>query len=326
MISPCESATRTAPCEPNYQDESNVALLELQHPVEANWQAADASDADLVTQMFDPQNLRWKQVDWVVLGWMAVMHAGAIAAPFFFSWSALVLVAVLHWMTCSWGVCLTYHRCISHKSLRLVGPVKFLMILCGIMSGEGTPLTWAATHRVHHQKSDKPGDPHSPVNGLGWSHILWLFVRHRPEEREALFRRYCPDLMKDRMLVFFERTYMAWLVAGGVVLYSLGGWSWLLWGLCFRIVLGYHTTWLINSATHVWGYKNYETTDDSRNLWWVALLAYGEGWHNNHHAHPRIANYGHRWWELDLTWLSICVLRFLGLAREVDDRLPQRAA
>ena len=106
------------------------------------------------------------------------------------------------------------------------------------------------------------------------------------------------------------------------LLFLLGGWSLLLWGMCLRIVVGYHTTWLINSASHVWGYRNYETTDDSRNLWWAGLLAYGEGWHNNHQALPRLACYGHRWWELDITWQAIRVLRFLRLSSDVVHRNP----
>jgi stearoyl-CoA desaturase (delta-9 desaturase) len=105
-------------------------------------------------------------------------------------------------------------------------------------------------------------------------------------------------------------------------LYVLGGWPFLLWGLCVRMVVAYHSTWFVNSATHLWGYRNYETDDESKNLWWVALMSYGEGWHNNHHAHPRLARAGHRWWELDMTFYAIRVLQALRLAYAVDDRIP----
>ncbi len=181
---------------------------------------------------------------------------------------------------------------------------------------------WSATHRVHHGRSDQEGDPHSPTDGVWWSHVLWIFVRHGAEQRNTLYQKYIPDLVHDRLLRFFERTYMLWLVGFAVAMYMLGGWPLLLWTVCVRIVVGYHTTWLINSASHIWGYRNYDTADDSRNLWWAGLLAYGEGWHNNHHAWPRMACYGHRWWEFDITWQSIKFLRLLRLATNVDDRIP----
>lgn len=275
-----------------------------------------------VLDSFHPQHLCWHEIDWVVLTWMLVMHAGAIAALFFFEWSSLITAAALHWLTCSVGVCLAYHRYLSHGSFQLAAPVRFVVTLCGVLSGQGSPLTWAATHRVHHGQSDHDGDPHSPREGFWWSHLLWLFVRRSAADRQRLYRLYAPDLAKDRLLQFFERTYSLWLIAFAAVLYLIGGMSLLLWGLCLRIVIGYHTTWLINSASHVWGYRNYETTDDSRNLWWAGLLAYGEGWHNNHHAWPREACYGHRWWELDLTWQTIRVLQWLGLASAVVQKSP----
>jgi stearoyl-CoA desaturase (delta-9 desaturase) len=150
----------------------------------------------------------------------------------------------------------------------------------------------------------------------------WMFVRHHPFARAALYRRFVPDLLNDRMLQFFEKSYFWWQLATGVTLYCLGGWPWLLWGLCVRLVFMYHSTWFVNSATHIWGYRNYETRDLSRNLWWVAVLAYGEGWHNNHHAHPHSARAGHKWWELDPTFWAIRTLQFLRLASQVDDRNP----
>lgn len=269
------------------------------------------------------QHLRWNNVDWVVLTWMIVMHVGAVAALFFFTWQALVVAVALHWLTCSIGVCLGYHRFLSHRSLKLVGPARFLVTLCGVISGEGSPLAWAATHRAHHAHSDEEGDPHSPLDGPWWSHLLWMFVRRDEEYRAALYQRYVPDLARDPILRFFERTYGMWLVATGVVLFALGGWPILLWGLCLRMVFAYHSTWFVNSATHLWGYRSYETSDESRNLWWVALASYGEGWHNNHHAYPRLARAGHRWWELDMTFWAIRLLQGLGLAYEVNDRRPE---
>lgn len=271
---------------------------------------------------FSPERLTWKQVDWIVVGWIGAMHVGALAAPFFFTWPALATCVLLHWMTGSLGICLGYHRFLSHRSLKLIAPARFFTLLCGALSGEGSPLVWAATHRLHHMRSDQEGDPHSPTVGSWWAHMNWLWVKRSPAQQQALFKRFAPDLMHDRMMQFFEKTYFLWLVASGVALYAIGGVPFVLWGLCARMVFMYHSTWFVNSATHLWGYRNYQTKDLSRNLWWVAILAYGEGWHNNHHAHPSTARAGHRWWELDPTFWSIRFLQLTGLAYQVDDRTP----
>lgn len=282
-----------------------------------------ATTGDLpVYDIFDPRHLTLKNLDWTVLVWMVGIHVGAVAALFFFSWQAVAVAAVLHWLTCSIGICLGYHRFLSHKSLKLRTPARWFVTLCGVLSGEGSPLKWSATHRVHHARSDHYGDPHSPNDGTWWSHIEWLFIRQDAAACNALYQRYCPDLLKDKVLVHFEKTYGLWLIASGFVLFAIGGWPFLLWGLCARMCFAYHSTWFVNSATHIWGYRNYDTDDRSRNLWWVALLAYGEGWHNNHHAHPRLARAGHKWWEIDMTFYAIRALQLVGLAYEVDDRKP----
>jgi len=274
-------------------------------------------------QYFHPNNLKLKNVDPVVALWMLGMHIGCLAAPFFFTWEAVATAVVLHWLTCSIGICMTYHRCLSHRSLKLRGPAKFFGVLCGSIAGEGSPLTWAATHRVHHGHSDQEGDPHSPLEGPWWSHLWWMMIKTTSRRKQLLYQYYAPDLAREPMMQFFERTFGLWLWVVGLTLYFVGGWPMLLWGMCVRMVLAYHSTWFVNSATHLWGYRNYETTDASRNLWWVALFAYGEGWHNNHHAHPRLARAGHRWWEFDMTWWTISFLRFIGQATDVDDRIPE---
>lgn len=279
-----------------------------------------------VIDLFHPDELRWGNVNWVVVIWMAAIHVGALAAPFYFTWSALGVFLFMWWVTGSIGICLGYHRHLSHRGLKLANPARFMVDVCGCLAMQGTPLTWAATHRVHHARSDHEGDPHSPRDGQAWSHLLWLFVgRSKAEERE-LHRRFCPDLVDDPMMQFFERTFIWWTVALGLGLLAIGGLPWLLWGLCVRLVCAYHSTWLVNSATHLWGYRTYETRDDSRNNWWVAILAFGEGWHNNHHAYPRLARAGHRWWEFDPTWWAIKALRAVGMAHDIQDTLPQRPA
>lgn len=275
---------------------------------------------------FHPERFSWRTVDPVIFGWIVAMHVGTLAAPFYFSWSALGVGLFLYWFTGCIGICLGYHRYLSHKGMDLAAPVRFLVYLAGSLAGQGTPLTWTATHRVHHARSDRAGDPHSPRDGNWWSHVLWVFLpRNRAVERE-LHARYAPDLVTDPMLQFFERWANYFMAGLGIALYLAGGLPMLLWGLCVRMVMTYHTTWFVNSVTHLWGYRTYETNDDSRNLWWVAALTWGEGWHNNHHAHPSLARAGHRWWEFDLTWQIIKGLRAVGLATNVKDQLPRGGA
>ncbi|MFG0297341.1 MAG: hypothetical protein ACF8PG_15650 [Maioricimonas sp. JB045] len=196
----------------------------------------DAHDDDLanvdraaILADFSPEKLRWNNIDWVVVAWIGGMHLGCLAAPFFFTWQAVAVALVLHWLTCSIGICLGYHRGLSHRSLKLVAPARFFTTLCGVLSGEGSPLTWAATHRVHHARSDREGDPHSPFDGTWWSHVLWTFVKRDKQVTQALHDTYVPDLKQDRILAFFEKTYGLWLIGSGVALYALGGWPFVLW-------------------------------------------------------------------------------------------------
>lgn len=299
----------------------------------SEWRKTKTEERELLLSTFGRDNLRWNNVDWNVVGWMTLMHAGAIAAPFYFSWSALGVAVVLHWLTCSIGICLTMHRYLSHRSLKLKTPAKFFGLVCATVAGEGTPLHWSAVHRVHHSKSDQEGDPHSPNEGDWWSHILWTFVGRDSRLHPTMYKHFVPDLVQDKMLWFFEKAFLPVLFGTAGLLFVVGyltssqpfygGMSMLLWGMCVRMVFAYHSTWFVNSATHMWGYRTYETTDRSRNLWWVAVAAYGEGWHNNHHAYPRLARAGHQWWEIDPTWMAIKFLRFIGQAYDVDDRLPQ---
>jgi len=265
-------------------------------------------------------------LDWGTVLWIAAIHAGAVAAPFYFTWSAFGVFLLLSYLTGSWGICLTYHRCLTHRSLKLAWPVRWFFVFTGAMAGQGTPLAWTALHRIHHARSDKDGDPHSPRDGAWWSHIWWVFRAAQGSKYQAMLKRYVPDLMNDPVMLVFEKTYGLWMLGGALALYALGGLPFLTWGLCVRMVLVYHSTWFVNSATHLWGYRNYETTDDSRNLWWVALLTYGEGWHNNHHAFPRLAPAGHRWWEFDATYWVIRGLEACGLATEVCRTIPEHNA
>ncbi len=271
-------------------------------------------------------------IAWGPALWIAVVHLGALVAPWTFTWSGLVVMLLMYWLTGGIGICLTYHRLLSHRSFRTYAPIRWLFAWIGGLAGEGSAIHWVANHRVHHAKSDHPGDPHSPREGFWWSHMLWCLQAMKPEARQELHQRWAPDLTKDAVLRFLDKTFLLWQVVFATGLFAVGftcgglalGTSLLVWGVFVRMVIVLHATWCINSVTHVWGYKTYDNGDDSKNLWWVALLTFGEGWHNNHHAYQRAANYGHRWWEIDTTYLMIRLLGRVGLAWNIAP-IPQNA-
>ena len=269
-------------------------------------------------------------INWTNVGWMAVMHTGAVAAFWHFSWAGLLTAVFLHWVTACLGVTMGYHRLLTHGSFTAPKIVEYFCSFCAMIAAEGSPSFWVATHRKHHVFSDQEGDPHSPNEGFFWSHFLWFKPYVSPQEEDAMIARWAPDMYRDPVQRVFHKIYPVFPILLGIGLFlageatSVGGWSLLLWGACLRMVACYHSTWLINSASHVWGYRTYETPDRSRNLWWAALLSYGEGWHNNHHAHQKCARYNHRWWELDVTYMVIWCLKQVGLAKNVHDKLPSR--
>lgn len=262
-----------------------------------------------------------RMVDLTNLIVITLLHCVALLGPWYYSTDCLLLFAGLYLFT-GLGITLGYHRMVSHRSLVMHPIPKFIIHLAGCLSLQGPPLHWALVHRIHHARSDKPGDPHSPRDGMLWSHIVWLFAHREGPVHQKLQAKYLPDLNKDKLCNFFEKTYVLWnLLLAGVLFYT-GGLAYLIWGMAVRIVFNYHMTWFVNSATHVWGYRNFETSDHSRNLWWVALLTLGEGWHNNHHAQPAAALNSCRWWELDPTGWTIRMLRMTRLASKVVVRKP----
>ncbi len=270
--------------------------------------------------------------------WTRLAHAsldrrdtfGALAAPLVFTWKGALLFVLLAWISGGLGVCLGYHRLLTHGSFQTYPFMHRFLATLGLLAGEGPPLTWVAVHRRHHQLSDRPGDPHSPRDGRWWSHMLWLFPRPRQPQYAAMIHRYAADLMKDPYMRFLDATFILWHLALGAALFAAGWWGWdlrtglslLVYGMFLRLVWVLHVTWAVNSASHIWGYRNYEIADNSRNLWWVGLLAWGEGWHNNHHAFPGSARHGHRWWEIDATYMTIRLMEKIGLAWKVQ--LPGR--
>jgi sn-1 stearoyl-lipid 9-desaturase len=256
-------------------------------------------------------------INWITAFIMLLLHVGALAALFFFSWKALLLAVLLYWVGGSLGIGMGYHRLLTHRGYKTPKWIEYFLTTCAVLSLEGGPIFWVATHRIHHQYSDKEGDPHSPRDGKWWAHVGWILVGKSMHHDTKTLSRYVPDLAKDKFHVWITKFHYVPMIVLGLVLWAVGGVRLALWGICFRTVIGLHATWLVNSATHLWGTRRFSTRDDSRNSWWVALLSFGEGWHNNHHAHPVSARHGLAWYEIDLNWYGIWALSKLGLAHNV---------
>jgi stearoyl-CoA desaturase (delta-9 desaturase) len=248
---------------------------------------------------------------------MALFHIGAVAALFVFNWKAVLVAILLWWVAGSLGVGIGFHRLLTHRSYKTPKLVEYFLTICGTLALEGGPIYWVVTHRIHHAHADGPGDPHTPRDGGWWSHMGWILSGTAQQYDNSVVAHYAPDLIKDRFHIWLNRLYWLPLVLLGLVLLAFGGWSYLMWGIFFRVTFNLHATWLVNSATHMWGTRRFSTSDDSRNNWWVALLTFGEGWHNNHHAHPTAARHGLAWYEIDINWWGIRVMQFLGLARAI---------
>ena len=256
-------------------------------------------------------------INWVTAIFMLLFHVGAVAALFFFSWEPFLLAIFLYWVGGSLGIGIGYHRLLTHRGYKTPKWVEYFLTTCAVLALEGGPIFWVATHRIHHQYSDKEGDPHSPRDGKWWAHVGWILVGKSIHHDTKTLSRYVPDLAKDKFHVWITKYHYVPMIVLGLALLAIGGIPYLLWGVCFRTVLGLHATWLVNSATHIWGSRRFQTRDDSTNSWWVALFSFGEGWHNNHHAHPVSSRHGLTWYEIDLNWYGIWLLSKLGLARDV---------
>jgi len=273
------------------------------------------------------------------VGTVIAIHLLALLAciPWLFSWSGLIIGVVSFYLFGVLGINVGYHRLLTHRSFACPRWLERTLAVLGACSWQGTPIGWVAVHRMHHQHSDDPADPHTPRHGFFWSHMGWFMVIDPAIQNISTYDRYARDLFQDRFFKWMERPratrlirriqWMAYLFAGALV----GGlatesWegaaqlglSWLVWGVMVRNVAAWHITWSVNSFTHIWGgYRNFETDDDSRNNWILAIFTSGEGWHNNHHAEPRSASHGMRWWEYDLCYSTIRLLEVCGLAWNV---------
>lgn len=283
-----------------------------------------------------PDSIVPGQIRWVYAIPIVGIHLLALMAlvPWFFSWTGLILMLVgVHFYGQAINLC--YHRLLTHRSAKVPKWLERTFVVIALCCMEDTPGKWVAMHRYHHKHSDHESDPHTPMVAFLWAHVGWLLVRNRSTHTLESYRKYAPDVLRDRFYMNLEKSH-AWVliyVAHAVLYFLVGfaigaasgglavgfqfGASLLVWGVFLRTVVVWHITWSVNSLTHLFGYSNYETDDCSRNNWFVALLTVGEGWHNNHHHDPVSASNQHRWWEIDVTYYQIKLLERLGLAWDV---------
>ncbi|HEY3826486.1 MAG TPA: fatty acid desaturase [Bryobacteraceae bacterium] len=277
-------------------------------------------------------NPRSEGLNWPSVIAFGLLHVGALAALFMFSWRNFLAAVFIYWIATGLGISMGYHRLHTHRGYKCPLWLEYFFAVCGTLSLEGGPIFWVAVHRIHHQKSDQSGDPHSPRHGgFFWSHVGWIMFGEGNHSNTRMLSKYAPDLAKHRFYVWLNNWHWLPLAVLGVILLAIGGWPLMLWGVCVRTVFGLHATWLVNSATHMWGARRFATRDDSRNNWWVAAITFGEGWHNNHHAHPTSIRHGLAWYEIDHSWILVNILKRLGLAYDlkvakVDTRLIEREA
>jgi fatty-acid desaturase len=269
-------------------------------------------------------------LNWITAIAMTGFHIGAVAALFYIDYGAMLAALILYYAAGMLGIGMAYHRLLTHRSYKTPKLIEYFLTICGTLALEGGPIFWVATHRIHHQNSDQEGDPHSPREGTFWAHMGWILMGEGLHHDASVLARYAPDLSKDKFHVWLSNWHWVTNVVVGVGLLAFGGIPYVLWGIFFRTTFGLHATWLVNSATHLWGSRRFKTRDDSTNNWWVALLTFGEGWHNNHHAHPTSARHGLAWYELDQNWIGIRTLQLLGLAwdikvAKIKQPLPEEA-
>lgn len=264
---------------------------------------------------FEPS--RANSYNWSTIFFVAAFHLAAIAAIFTFSWQNLIVTLVLWLVAASWGIGIGYHRLLTHRGFTTSRWMTRVLAVFGTLALQSGPISWVTTHRLHHAFTDTDKDPHSPQKGIWWSHIGWIFKGTAQMQSEAVMQRYSPDLMKDPFLRVLDKYYYLTTIALAIGLFAVGGPSMVIWGVALRIVLSWHFTWMVNSATHLWGTRRFATRDDSRNNKLVVAVTFGEGWHNNHHAIPRSARHGLTWREPDLNWMQIQLLEKIGLIRDV---------
>jgi stearoyl-CoA desaturase (delta-9 desaturase) len=253
-------------------------------------------------------------------------------------WSDLIAMAVMYVAT-GYGVTLGFHRLLTHRSFQTYKPVEYGLATLGTMAVQGPVMSWVADHRKHHAHTDQDGDPHSPhghgggfkgaVKGLWYAHMGWLFDR----AGQAEHARYARELHEDPGMRLIHRLFPLIVLVGLAIPAGIGfaidgtlhgALTAAVWGGAVRIFLLHHVTWSINSVCHFFGTRRFATDDRSTNVFWLSVLSFGESWHHNHHAFPRSAVHGLKWWEVDPTAWLIRAMRRVRLAWNVVEIPPER--
>jgi len=284
-------------------------------------------------------------IDWLNLTGIVGYHLLALLAisPWYFSWTGVIVFVGGIYVFGTLGINLCYHRLLTHRGFTCPKWLEHYLALLAVCSFQDTPARWVAVHRRHHEHADEPPDPHSPLVSFLWAHVGWILMKSPDMERMQIYSRYAKDIIRDPFykwldrpgvyllvlltswLVFFGVGFAAVLISGGATAQAVQfGLSLLVWGVFVRTVVVWHITWSVNSISHMWGYRSYETGEESRNNFLVGIISNGEGWHNNHHADPRSARHGLKWWELDVTYLSLKMLAALGLAHKIAEPAHER--
>ena len=299
--------------------------------------SAEQGESTVPLHLAPPEKTRPTRIVWQYVAVLASIHLLALLAlwPWLFTWAGLLVGIGGHFLFGMFGITIGYHRLLTHRGFSCPTWLEHSLAILGMCNLQDSPARWVAIHRMHHQHSDKQPDPHSPLVNFLWGHMGWVVVRHRDLDTTSHYERYVRDLLRDPFYLRLERNgkwfvvfaghALAITLIGAIVGFLVGGSveatryaaSFFVWGVAVRTVFVLHGTWSVNSVAHRFGYRNYDTRDASRNNWLVALLSHGEGWHNNHHAEPRSAAHGHRWWEYDMSWQVIRSLEWIGLAKDV---------
>jgi fatty-acid desaturase len=321
---PAEAAPKAAPSSAEF-DSTPVATVSLQEKI----------DKPVKRQFILSYAVSFASVHLIAL---------LVFWPWLFSWTG-VLAFLVGFKVSQFGIPICYHRLLTHRSFRTPKWLERTWVVCALCQMQDTPAKWVAWHRMHHQHSDDKKDPHSPLVSFFWSHVGWLLFRTPGTHDISAYNKYARDILDDPFYMYLEKHRSAWIgifVAHMAIVFAGGaafGWytsetaagalqlglSWLVWGVAFRIVYVWHITWSVNSLSHVFGYRNYDTTDVSRNNWFVAVITGGEGWHNNHHHDQRSASVKHRWWEFDPNYSTIRLFKWLGLVTDVVLPKPNAA-
>jgi stearoyl-CoA desaturase (delta-9 desaturase) len=251
---------------------------------------------------------------------IVLIHVGTVVAFFGPIDLGLVGLALASYVVRMFAITAGYHRYFSHRAFRTSRVFQFLLALLGTSATQKGPLWWAAAHRRHHKYSDTPDDMHSPMQrGFWYAHMGWWFGRKNDETAIE----WVPDFARYAELRFLDRYYHVGVFAWMGLALALRGWDGFLWGYVVSTFALMHGTFCINSLAHVYGSRRYDTSDTSRNNWWLAILTLGEGWHNNHHRYMSSARQGFYWWEVDATYYVLKILSWLGIVWDLRAPLPR---